>query len=52
MNLSIPLNLKQFCLAKGWADERAVKEALMEDVCGKRQAKVLPFTTVSFRTPS
>lgn len=39
-------------LAKGWADERAAKEALMEDVCDKRQAGVLPFTTVSLRTAS
>lgn len=37
-------------LAKGWPDERAVKEALMEDVCDKRPAGVLPFTTVSLRT--
>lgn len=52
VNLVHPLNLKQFSLAKGWADKRAVKEVLMEDVCDKRQAEVPPFTTVSLRTPS
>lgn len=31
-------------------DKQFVKEALMEDTYDKRQAEVLPFTTVSLRT--